>query len=518
MLTEYLSSSNSSYRSIPLVLLNGWGINKSVWTNLLSELRIHFDVVIMDFPGLGENQLLDFNDLEEFESHIEKALPEACLLVGWSLGGMIATRLAARFPKKVLGLITLATNQSFVEDEFWERAMEVDVFENFYKNFLENPEKTLSRFVSLQAKGDENRKSILSELSDHKIALNSESVLNLTKMLNFLRDIKNYSIMSKLHQPCLCIFGDKDQLVPFESSKSLNRSNQRVLVLKGVGHALPVSSPKSIGDAMNHFVESIVNETKRKKKVSYAFSQAAKKYDEFAHLQKYVAQKLFEKKESYTGIILDLGCGTGWFAERVNKNKSNARVLGIDLSLGMLQTASNKKNYDARWVCADMEKLPISSHSVDCIYSSLSLQWVNYPKSTFSEMFRVLKPKGKIFIATLGPKSLYELREAWEKIDKLNHVNQFFEYEHICDQLTETGFDLLKGEQEQVVLSYGSVIDLMRELKTIGANSLNSERVKGLTTPKKLNDLIKNYEQFRLETDLVPATYEVYYFCGQKGE
>ena len=54
---------------------------------------------------------------------IAKHLPEACILCGWSLGGMMATRLAGLYPLKIKALITLAANVSFVADMQWPDAM-----------------------------------------------------------------------------------------------------------------------------------------------------------------------------------------------------------------------------------------------------------------------------------------------------------------------------------------------------------------------------------------------------------
>lgn len=49
----------------------------------------------------------------------------------------------------------------------------------------------------------------------------------------------------------------------------------------------------------------------------------------------------------------------------------------------------------------------------------------------------------------------------------------------------------------------------MRELKSLGAHNLNDERSTALMGKKKLSGVILAYEQFRLEDNYLPASYEV---------
>jgi len=71
-------------------------------------------------------------------------------------------------------------------------------------------------------------------------------------------------------------------------------------------------------------------------------------------------------------------------------------------------------------------------------------------------------------------------------------------------------------EMERLTLTYDKVIDLMRDLKGIGAQTVHN-RSKSLTGKTKFNKMIEMYESYRKD-DKLPATYEVIYGHAWKQE
>lgn len=100
-------------------------------------------------------------------------------------------------------------------------------------------------------------------------------------------------------------------------------------------------------------------------------------------------------------LVLDVGCGTGlltYLAEPKAKG-----VIGIDLSMGMLQKA-RKKQYPEQnllFVNGDALKLPLKPE-FDCCVSAFML--VMLPKEmrwkVIDEMYRLLKPGGRVAFLT----------------------------------------------------------------------------------------------------------------------
>ncbi|MGA3683844.1 methyltransferase domain-containing protein, partial [Pseudomonas graminis] len=87
------------------------------------------------------------------------------------------------------------------------------------------------------------------------------------------------------------------------------------------------------------------------------------------------------------------------------------------------------------YVAGDAENLPLRDASVDLMFSSLSVQWCPDFSAVLSEARRVLKPGGVFAFAILCVGTLYELRDSWQAVDGMVHVNRFRErddYQRLC--------------------------------------------------------------------------------------
>jgi len=113
--------------------------------------------------------------------------------------------------------------------------------------------------------------------------------------------------------------------------------------------------------------------------------------------------KKFEiiKKLVKGGLVLDLGCGTGFITEKLGN------VVGIDYSINMLKLCQKGLNL----VCANAELLPFKDNSFDTIISMTVLQDVDDVVSSVSEIKRVLKPDGRIILSVLNKKKIEEIRK-----------------------------------------------------------------------------------------------------------
>jgi malonyl-CoA O-methyltransferase len=144
------------------------------------------------------------------------------------------------------------------------------------------------------------------------------------------------------------------------------------------------------------------------------------------------------------------------------------------------------------------------------IFSNLAIQWCNDLDAAFEGMHRVLRTDGLLTFSTLGPDTLKELRAASKTDGERVSVSRFFDMHDIGDALVRAGFSAPVLDVERVVLTYDDVIDVMRDLKAIGAHNAADGRGRGLQGRDFLKKITANYEQFRREGKL-PATFEVVY-------
>jgi len=246
-----------------------------------------------------------------------------------------------------------------------------------------------------------------------------------------------------------------------------------------------------------------------------AFERAAAVYDRAAVLQREIADRMLERLD-YVRLepltIVDLGCGTGYAVEPLQRRYRKARVLALDFALNMVREASRRGSWlnRPRCLCADAEALPLADGSVDLVFSNATLQWCTDVEHTFGELLRVLRPGGLLLFSTFGPDTLRELRESWAVADGYSHVNLFLDMHDVGDALVRARFADPVMDAERITVTFDRVRDLMQDLKLLGAHNVTAERPRRLTGRRRLAAVEQAYEPHRREGRL-PATYEVVY-------
>ena len=128
----------------------------------------------------------------------------------------------------------------------------------------------------------------------------------------------------------------------------------------------------------------------------------------------------------------------------------------------------------------------------------------------------MLAPGGQVFIATLGPKTLQELNQSFQQLDKLPHVNQFLTFQQIQAQLASSPFTVMAAEQYLEHDYYADVLELMHDLKNIGAQTVVHNQQPKPLNKTKLVALREAYQSFAQADGQLPASYDVIYLQLQK--
>ncbi|NIN34048.1 MAG: malonyl-ACP O-methyltransferase BioC [Gammaproteobacteria bacterium] len=246
------------------------------------------------------------------------------------------------------------------------------------------------------------------------------------------------------------------------------------------------------------------------------FNDAALAYEEAALLQRYTAEQLYDRLQIVNiqpKAIMDLGSGTGRSASGLARLFSGAHIVQMDIAINMLRYAkraetSSKSKFS--YLCADADFLPVAESTVDLVHSNLMFQWSSRPGTLISDIFRIMRDGGLFIFATLGPDTLGELRSSWASVDDGIHVNDFMDMRDIGDALVQAGFADPVMEVDHVTMAYESVLDLLKDLKKLGANNANTERRHTLTGKNRFLRMQSYYEKCRTEEKL-PATYEIVY-------
>lgn len=143
-------------------------------------------------------------------------------------------------------------------------------------------------------------------------------------------------------------------------------------------------------------------------------------------------QKALHKRRSKLisqvhGNVLEIGAGTGVnFNYYRNEKISELTIVDIKFN-NIIKNHSLNKSIDINFVEGNAEKLPFDDNTFDSVVSTLIYCSVDNPDIVLSEVFRVLKPGGRMyFIEHVLPekvhyrKLLNTLNGAWKMIGKCN--------------------------------------------------------------------------------------------------
>jgi ubiquinone/menaquinone biosynthesis C-methylase UbiE len=138
-----------------------------------------------------------------------------------------------------------------------------------------------------------------------------------------------------------------------------------------------------------------------------AFDQWSKFYDnpavQAAVYRPVHSQVLRELHGDGARRILDVGCGTGILANRIQREMgSGVEIFGCDWSAGMLERAV-ARNPRVGWLQADAADLPFGDGGFDAVVTTEAFHWFPDQESALREFNRVLRPDGTVHIALINP-------------------------------------------------------------------------------------------------------------------
>ncbi len=229
-----------------LILLPGWGLDSALLQPLAEALGDQLRVEWCELPALTSAAVDDWLD------ELDARLPQDCWLAGWSLGGMLATALAARRGARCRGLISLAANACFVAREDWPSAMPVETFAAFEAGCAQDAGATLKRFAMLCTQGCTDARGLSRLLQSNLLA----SEPSLLAGLQVLATLDNRDALSAFAGPQLHLLAEQDALVPAAAGAALLAllPAGEVDVLEGCGHAFVLEQPQALAALLLDFI------------------------------------------------------------------------------------------------------------------------------------------------------------------------------------------------------------------------------------------------------------------------
>ncbi|MCH9611570.1 MAG: 2-succinyl-6-hydroxy-2,4-cyclohexadiene-1-carboxylate synthase [Chlamydiia bacterium] len=202
----------------------------------------------LDYPSIT----LDLQTHSSYKAIKEFILQHPPLyLVGYSMGGRIATQLMHDLPDHILGAVLISSpicqasgtkEMRLAQEEEWRGCLKQEGVERFTDKWYQNPLfKTLQNNPGLLAKVQAKRKSltpncILSQLDEFSLA--KQNIFWDTRIT--------------FSHPVLAIFGEKDKKYASMKCESPSVTRQ---VIPGVSHAVHLEAPTRVASEIKHFLE-----------------------------------------------------------------------------------------------------------------------------------------------------------------------------------------------------------------------------------------------------------------------
>lgn len=162
----------------------------------------------------------------------------------------------------------------------------------------------------------------------------------------------------------------------------------------------------------------------KKRQVEEMFDNISGKYDFLNHflsfnIDRYWRKKAVSQLKSIPGItILDVATGTGDMITPLLKIKPQ-KITGLDLSEGMLRIARKKfpsemGGTSIEFIKGDSEKLPFDDNMFDAETVAFGVRNFENTLSGLSEMYRVLKPGGKIVVLEFARPASFPVKQIYQ--------------------------------------------------------------------------------------------------------
>ncbi len=234
------------------------------------------------------------------------------------------------------------------------------------------------------------------------------------------------------------------------------------------------------------------------------FSRYAHTYDNHAQLQKLMAEKLASFLPNDTSEqILEIGCGTGLFTKYLLA-KPAKKIFLNDISSGMIKHLKLKITLPpySQIILGNAELLKFQM--VDMIAANAVFQWFKNPRVVLGRLNSYIKENGSLVFSTFGPSTLAELR----KLTQLQSPALLLSKNEWCKLIEEAGFTVNLSTKESHKSFFPNTLSLLKNIQQVGAAPTQ------MANPKKLRQLINNYDDICFTKQGVYANWELLYFSA----
>ncbi|MCV2502220.1 MAG: pimeloyl-ACP methyl ester esterase BioH [Candidatus Lightella neohaematopini] len=244
--------------NINIILIHGWGINSKIWLNLVKKLKKIFCVHLFDLPGYGGSKEINLYTLDQLVNIIVNDINiNNIILVGWSLGGLVATKMVLMYPNIFKGLVLVSSSPYFCADYNWPGISDITLV-SFAKKLNNNYIKTMLKFICLQNINIKLTKKEKTTLKNILLKNRTPSIKTLMFGLKLLKNTDLRKSINYINIPHITIYGKLDKIVPYKIA-FLNKNNKKNtnFILENSAHIPFISESNNFYNILYNFIKKI---------------------------------------------------------------------------------------------------------------------------------------------------------------------------------------------------------------------------------------------------------------------
>lgn len=222
-----------------ILWLTGWSMPDSIFDRLRKQLPEYLHVSVLYYAADCPEQMLRLTEdavstlLNDQAKGNAKPIQGALLAAGWSLGGLLALRLAAS--GVVDGLVLFGATAQFTRSkEEHDRGWADGYVRGMCRGIEKDREAVETNFRKLMFTEQEEKTG----LADSLPPIGSWSLPALISGLQILRNVECLSQLPNINCPVLLIHGEEDKISPYNAALELKNhlSNAKLVAMPACGH------------------------------------------------------------------------------------------------------------------------------------------------------------------------------------------------------------------------------------------------------------------------------------------
>ncbi len=241
----------------PLVMIHGWGMHSGVWQPLIKRLSAKYMLYLVDLPGMGNSRPVEPYHLYNLADEVAEVIPGVSDVLGWSLGGLVAQRIALNQPDRIRRLVLVGSTPKFVSAPDWPAGVDPANFSAFAESVNHDYKAAILQFLTLQCMQSSDRRATIKQLRASFDTRPTPTQTTLQRALHILLESDLRAEIVNIRKPTLLIHGDRDTLAPVQAALWMMQQLPTgfLRVISGAAHAPFLSHSELFIEALNQFLE-----------------------------------------------------------------------------------------------------------------------------------------------------------------------------------------------------------------------------------------------------------------------